>query len=315
MAVGSWQTMTDLPRHSASILRPADKTILVLSGLSGAGKTTAARALEDLGFFVVDNLPPDLMEPLIALGAQAAGRDRFAFVIDAREARFLDGFPDTWERLRQAGHRLLLVFLDCADDVLVRRFQETRRRHPLQSDQGSVTEAIQLERSLLRELSARADVMLDTRTFNAHQLKSLIEERFGDTRAAFALNLMSFGFKHGLPTELDLCLDVRFLQNPFFVADLRPLTGKDPRVSAYVLDQPDAQSFLDRALPMLTFLAPRFARAGKPFATVAIGCTGGKHRSVATVERLAQLLPAALAAEPDAAPVNVRVRHRDVERE
>jgi RNase adapter protein RapZ len=308
--------MTTTVHHSGSILRAAsEKTILVLSGMAGAGKTTAARALEDLGFFVVDNLPPELMEPLVALGAQAAGRDRFAFVIDAREASFLATFPATWERLRSAGHRLLLVFLDCADDVLVRRFQETRRRHPLQTEESSVTEALQLERRLLREVASLADVNVDTRTFNVHQLKSLIEERFGDKRASFVLNIMSFGFKHGTPTDLDMCLDVRFLQNPYFVPELRSLTGKDPQVADYVHRQPDAAGFLEHAASLFSFVAPRMAKSGKPFATFAVGCTGGKHRSVAMVEQLAVRLSSTLTADASATSITIRVRHRDMERE
>lgn len=288
------------------------KQIVVVSGLSGAGKTTAARALEDLGFFVVDNLPPQLIEPLIAFADSAAGegRRRLAFVIDAREAAFLREFPATWERLESSGHRLLLLFLDCADDVLVRRFQETRRRHPLdKSDKGGgIVAAIAAERVLLAEMRARADHVIETRSLSVHELKALVIDRFGDEgRTGLTVTLTSFGFKHGLPADLDMCFDARFLPNPFFVDALRKKTGLDADVANYVLGQPDALPFLDKVCDLVAFLIPRFAAEGKSYATVALGCTGGRHRSVALVE--------AGVARLRAQGFDVKVRHRDVERE
>ncbi len=293
------------------------KQIVVLTGLSGAGKTTAARALEDLGFFVVDNLPPQLIEPLIAFADSAAGegRKRLAFVIDAREVAFLREFPTTWERLQASGHRLLLLFLDCADDVLVRRFQETRRRHPLdntdkaenQSGIGTgLLAAINAERELLSEMRARADHVIETRALSVHELKGLVIERFGDERSGLTITLTSFGFKHGLPTDLDMCFDARFLPNPYFVDALRSRSGLDADVAAYVLGQPDAAVFLDKVCDLVAFLIPRFVAEGKSYATVAIGCTGGRHRSVALVEAGVAVLRGL--------GFDVKVRHRDVGR-
>ncbi len=296
----------------------APKQIVVLTGLSGAGKTTAARALEDLGFFVVDNLPPQLIEPLIAFADSAAGegRKRLAFVVDAREATFLRDFPATWTRLQASGHRLLLLFLDCADDVLVRRFQETRRRHPLEGKgDGAASQlpgetglfsAIARERQLLEEMKSRADHIIDTKALSVHELKRLVVERFGDEKTGLTVTLLSFGFKHGLPADLDLCFDARFLPNPYFVDALRPKTGLEPAVADYVLQQPDAAPFLDKLCDLVAFLIPRFAAEGKSYATVAIGCTGGKHRSVALVEAAVLRLRAQ--------GFDVKVRHRDVEK-
>jgi RNase adapter protein RapZ len=277
--------------------------------MAGAGKSTSARVLEDLGFFVVDNLPPPLIEPLLQLGTGAAHRERFAFVVDVRDANSLDAFPSTWDRLRAAGHRMLLVFLDCTDDVLVRRFKETRRLHPLETPTDpDVRRAITAERTLLAELRATADVVLDTQDFNVHDLKRVVTERFSDSGRAFAVVIESFGFKYGIPVELDLCFDVRFLPNPFFVEALRPLTGLDAPVAEFVSAQTDTGAFVQHALDMLLFLAPRYEREGKPYVTVAVGCTGGKHRSTAVAELLATALRGA-------GDVDVRVRHRDVGRE
>jgi UPF0042 nucleotide-binding protein len=290
----------------------SSKQIVVVSGLAGAGKTTAARALEDLGYFVVDNLPPSLIETLISLAGD--GRPKLAFVVDAREARFLAAFPETWTRLQRAGHRLLLLFLDCADDVLVRRFQETRRRHPLDfSDENTsplgdsgLLNAIARERALLDDVKGEADAIIDTRSLSVHDLKRIVVERFGDTEVQLQATLMSFGFKRGLPAELDLCFDARFLPNPYFVEDLRAGTGLDAHVRDFVLKQPDAAPFLDKVVDLVAFLLPRFATEGKSYATVAIGCTGGRHRSVALVE--------AAVARLRASGLEVGARHRDLDR-
>ena len=295
----------------------AQKQIVVLTGLSGAGKTTAARALEDLGFVVVDNLPPQLIEPLISFADTAAGegRQRLAFVVDAREAGFLRDFPATWTRLQESGHRLLLLFLDCTDETLVRRFQETRRRHPLepkgdaaasQIGESGLFSAIAKERELLDEMKVRADHIIDTRNLSVHELKRLVVERFGDADSGLTVTLTSFGFKHGLPTDLDLCFDARFLPNPYFVDELRPKTGVDAAVADYVLTQPDAKTFLAKVCDLVAFLIPRFAAEGKSYATVAVGCTGGKHRSVALVEAAVQ--------ELRLQGFDVKVRHRDIDK-
>jgi RNase adapter protein RapZ len=310
---------------STSGLAVAEKQIVLLSGLAGAGKTTAARALEDLGFFVVDNLPPQLIETLIHLADTAGGGGgdgvkRLAFVADAREQAFLQGFPETWARLRASGHKLLLVFLECTDDVLVKRFQETRRRHPLDVAEESgkvqrsggggggagILAAIQQERRLLDEVKALADHIIDTGALSVHDLKRLVIERFGDVSPGLAVTVTSFGFKHGLPVDLDMCFDARFLLNPYFVEELRPQTGLDEPVRRYVLAQPDAAPYLDRIVDLVAFLIPRFAAEGKSYATVAIGCTGGRHRSPALTEEVVKRL--------QGAGFDVRARHRDVER-
>lgn len=270
----------------------ASKRIVVISGMAGAGKSTAARALEDLGFFVIDNLPPQLIETLLNLSDSSGGElRRIALVIDAREARFLSDFGPTWDRLKQADHDMSLLFLDCTDDVLLRRFKETRRRHPLDEGDG-VRAGIERERTLLRDLMQRADEIVQTQELTVHDLKRRVTDRYAneDDARGQSLTVMSFGFKHGLPPELDLCFDVRFLPNPYFVENLRPLTGLDAPVSEFVLAQPDASGFLDKVADLVEYLLPRFRHEGKAYVTVAIGCTGGQHRSVALTEQLAKRL-------------------------
>ncbi len=295
----------------------ATKHVIVVSGLAGAGKTTAARALEDLGYFVVDNLPPRLIEPLITM-AHSGERSHFAFVVDAREAAFLSDFPSTWLRLTELADqgaiaRPQLLFFDCDDDHLVRRFQETRRKHPLDGGghdshvgDSALYSAIAAERALLDDIKSRADSIIDTRALSVHDLRRLMHERFGGQKDKLLVTLMSFGFKYGLPADLDLAFDARFLPNPFFVEALRPLTGLDERVAAYVFAAPDASAYLDKIVDVTTFVVPRFAAEGKSYATVAIGCTGGKHRSVALVEAGVVALRAR--------GIEVRARHRDAQR-
>jgi UPF0042 nucleotide-binding protein len=285
----------------------ATKQILVLTGLAGAGKSTAAKALEDVGFFVVDNLPPRLIGTLVELADSSGGElRRMVFVVDAREARFLADFGDAWDALKGSGHDMRLVFLDCDDDVLVRRFKETRRRHPLDEGDG-ISAAIQRERGLLVEMRHRADDIIRTGDLSPHDLKRKISERYSSEEApASQLTLLSFGFKHGLPPELDLCFDARFLPNPYFIEALRKQTGLDDAVYQHVLEQADSATFLDRIEDLVTFLLPRFHHEGKSYVTVAIGCTGGRHRSVSLARALGERL--------SAAGVEHKVVHRDVEK-
>jgi len=280
--------------------------VVVVSGLAGAGKSTAARALEDLGYFTVDNLPAALMDRLINLADTSGGEvSRVALVVDAREGRFLAPFPEKFKALRAQGVNITLIFLEAKDDVLTRRFSETRRRHPLAPAGGTVAEGIAREREVLAPLRDLADQVIDTGGHSVHQLKQLVIERFGQPGPrTLTATLLSFGFKHGLPNELDLCADVRFLPNPYFVEELRPLTGLEAPVSAYVLERPAAQEFVTRYTELLEFLLPAYAAEGKHYLTIGIGCTGGQHRSVAISQEIARRL--------QEKGFNVRVQHREI---
>lgn len=259
------------------------KTILVITGMSGSGKSTAVRALEDAGWVCIDNLPAPLLLKVAELGV---GQDRLAFVVDVREGQYLHEAPLALEELRRAGHRLEVLFLDASDEALVRRYSETRRRHPLGGAEG-VQEGIARERRALAALRERSEHVLDTSSLTVHELRRQLTGRFAqDAKAGLALTIMSFGFKYGVPSNADLVFDVRFLPNPFFIPELKPLTGKDPRVSAFVTSHGDAGEFLDKATDLLDFLVPRYQREGKAYLTVAVGCTGGKHRSVAIAKAL-----------------------------
>ncbi|MGZ6123415.1 MAG: RNase adapter RapZ [Myxococcales bacterium] len=281
--------------------------IVLVTGLSGAGKSTATKALEDLGFFCIDNLPVMLLPKLLELVSHGASDEvqRIAIVVDAREGRFLDSTPAALEEVRQEGHQLEVMFLDCADDALIRRFSETRRRHPL-SD-GSVQEGIALERRMLGQLRALADHVVDTTRMNVHELRDTVIARFGGPGQDDKLNvtLLSFGFRNGIPPASDLVFDVRFLPNPYFVEGLKPHPGTDPRVSQWVLERTQTQEFLSRLESLLLFLIPQYRAEGKSYLTVSIGCTGGRHRSVALAEELGRRL-----AEKHRA--SVKVTHRDV---
>jgi UPF0042 nucleotide-binding protein len=284
-------------------------SVVILTGVSGSGKTTALRALEDAGFYCVDNLPVVFLEKLLELSGHTAGEvSRIALVVDAREPRFLADAPGAIEQVRRKGHDVQVLFFDASDEALVRRYSETRRRHPLAGEGGTVPDGIAAERRALAALKAIADEVIDTTTLNVHELKRLVTRRLvaGEV-VRLGVTLVSFGFRFGIPTHADMVLDVRFLPNPFFVPELKPHPGTDPRVAAFVLGQPDAKAFLDRLVEMLGFLMPRFRAEGKSYLTIAIGCTGGKHRSVAVAGALAERLEAA--GQP------VRLWHRDVEKE
>jgi len=287
----------------------AGSQVLILTGVSGSGKSTALRALEDAGFYCVDNLPIPFLDKLLELSAHTAGEvSRIALGVDAREGRFLAEAPRIIEEVRQKGSDVQVLFLDASDEALVRRYSETRRRHPLAGEGGTVPDGIAAERRALAALKAMADEVIDTTTLNVHELKRLVTRRFVAGEAGrLGVTLVSFGFRLGLPAHADMVLDVRFLPNPYFVPELKAFPGTDPRVAAFVLGQPDAKAFLARLVDLLGFLLPRYRAEGKSYLTLAIGCTGGKRRSVAMAGALAERL------EQGGQPV--RLWHRDVEKE
>lgn len=294
---------------TSSPVPPTGPQVVILTGVSGSGKSTALRALEDAGFYCVDNLPIVFLEKLLELSGHTAGEvSRIALVVDAREGRFLGDAPRVIQDVRQQGSDVQVLFLDASDDSLVRRYSETRRRHPLAGDGGSVPDGIAAERRALADLKAIADEVIDTTTLNVHELKRLVSRRFvAGGGARLGVTVVSFGFRFGIPTHADMVLDVRFLPNPYFIPELRPFPGTDPRVADFVLGQPDAKAFLERIVDLFGFLVPRYRTEGKSYLTIAIGCTGGKHRSVALAGALAERLETA--GQP------VRLWHRDVEKE
>ncbi|MCM2264984.1 MAG: RNase adapter RapZ [Desulfuromonadales bacterium] len=282
------------------------RRLVVLTGLSGSGKSTGARALEDAGFFVVDNLPLPLLPDFLALTDR--GYRHVAVVVDARSRDFLSGAQLILADLKNSGTSLEVLFFEAADEELVRRFSETRRRHPLVQQEG-IAGAIRQERELMAELKRAATVILDSSETNVHQLRQkVLTVVFGPEQETnrLAVQLVSFGYRYGLPLEADLVFDVRFLDNPHFVPELRPLTGRDPQVSHFVLSQPDCQEFIERVKDLLFFQVPRCLKEGKSALTIAVGCTGGRHRSVAVVEELRPYLLGTGCA--------VEVIHRDADR-
>lgn len=282
--------------------------VLIVTGMSGAGRSTAADALEDLGWYVVDNLPPQMLRPLLDLTALAASAlPRVAVVVDVRGRDLFSELPEITRALRR-GRPVRVMFLDASDDVLVRRFEAVRRPHPLQDD-GTILDGIRLERERLAAVRESADVIIDTSGFNIHQLATRVIDLFAAEGAArHTVTLMSFGFKYGLPPDADLVADMRFLPNPFWSDDLRPLTGEDERVRDFVLSQQGAAEFLDAYTASLVPVLDGYQRENKSHSVVAIGCTGGKHRSVVMARELA----ARLTSLPGVA---VRVKHRDLGRE
>ena len=296
----------------ADVSTPAQAEVVVVTGLSGAGRSTALRALEDLGFFCVDNLPTLLVEQTVA-SCERGGMRRLALGIDVRVRSFLQGAGEALQLLAASGRTLHIVFLDASDEALLRRYSSTRRPHPLSTVEpagpaGAVLEGIRIERERLAPLRALASRVLDTTRLSVHELRRRIVADFGPGAGRgerMRTRLLSFGFKYGVPVDADLILDVRFIENPYFVDDLRPLSGLDAPVSQFVLDKPDAQGFLDRAMALLEFLLPRYEAEGKSYLTVAVGCTGGRHRSVAMAERIAEELRRRLVVEVD-------VSHRDI---
>jgi RNase adapter protein RapZ len=283
------------------------KRIVVLTGMSGSGKSTAIRALEDAGYFCIDNLPVLLVPRLTELAELGGSATRLGLVIDAREGTMLLEAPRVLADLRREGHQVAVLFLDASDESLQRRFSETRRRHPL-APEGTVAEGLRRERQMLHELRLMADQVIDTSALTVHDLKRDVQGRFAEEgQGEPNLTLLSFGYRYGVPPQADLMLDLRFLPNPYFVPELKGLTGLDKRVSRYVLQADGALEFLDRVQSLCEFLFPRYQREGKAYLTVALGCTGGKHRSVALAEELLRRLGAAFP--------RIRTQHRDMEKE
>jgi UPF0042 nucleotide-binding protein len=278
--------------------------LTVISGLSGGGKSTALHALEDLGFYCVDNCPIPLLPELVELVKKSEEGRSIAVCVDAREARYLASFPDVCAKLEQAGHRVEVLFVEAARDVLVRRYAETRRMHPM----GELPDAIDRELEALVGIRTRATAIIDTSTLTGRQLRQLIRDRYG-LGGSLRVVLQSFAFKTGVPSEADMVLDTRFLVNPNDHEQFRPLSGLSEPVARFVLDQPDAAKFLDLAEALVRFTVPRSAAEGRSYLTIALGCTGGRHRSVALVEALKQRLASAPLGDP---PVRIVVRHRDV---
>jgi RNase adapter protein RapZ len=283
--------------------------VVLISGLSGAGRSTAAKVLEDLGWFVVDNLPPALIATMVDLGARARGEiTRIAVVMDVRSRAFTTDLTAVIKDLDGKGYPPRLIFLEASDAVLVRRFEQVRRSHPLQGS-GRLVDGITAERDLLRPLREAADLVVDTSTTSVPTLRATLERTFGaDYPHHTRVTLVSFGYKFGLPMDSDLVVDVRFLPNPFWIPELRDQTGRDEPVRAYVLSQDGAVEFIDRYLDLLGLVAGGYRREGKHYLTVSVGCTGGKHRSVAISEEIARRLA-------DNPGMTVSVAHRDLGRE
>ena len=279
---------------------------IVITGLSGAGRSQAADILEDLGWFVIDNLPPALI-PKVSELASSPGSDISRVVLVVGTGRYHDEVLPALESLEHPGTRLRIVFFEASTDVLVRRYESTRRRHPLAVER-SLAEAIEAERDLLQPVKERADVVVDTSDFNVHQLRDRVLDLFADEHPEVGMQttVTSFGYKHGLPLDTDLVIDCRFLPNPHWVEELRPLTGLDEAVRRYVLDQEISGAFLDELTSLLELLLPAYVTEGKSYLTLALGCTGGRHRSVAIAEEIAARLR-----DRGFAP---KVTHRDIAR-
>ena len=281
--------------------------IVFVSGLSGSGKTTAMAALEDLSFYCVDNLPVQLVAQFLTLCTTASTSiERIALALDAREKAFLENFPEVVAELRSGGAVVEVIFLDCSNEVLERRYRETRRVHPL-SPGGSVLEGIERERTLLDQVVGMAELSVDTTTMNVHQLKDTIVRHVqGGAGRNTVVNVVSFGYRHGTPAAVELLFDVRFLPNPYFEQELRQGTGLDEAVARHVLESGRGRAFFERLEGFVRYLLPFYDQEGKAYLTIGVGCTGGRHRSVATAEAIAARL------RGDGREVNVS--HRDVER-
>ena len=287
--------------------QPKSIDLILVTGMSGAGRSTATRALEDMGWFVVDNLPPNLMSDVVEYVSARAVSNKVAMVADVRGGKLFEELQGSLKKIEDAGHDLRVLFLEAGDEALVRRYESSRRPHPLQRD-DNILSAVQRERALLGDLRAESDLVIDTTNLNVHELRRAVEAAFSiDDHVALHATVMSFGFKYGLPVDADLVADMRFLPNPYWDPELKELTGLDAAVNDYVLDQPEAKAFLDNYANLVSLVEDGYLREGKRFVTIAMGCTGGKHRSVAMAENLAARLVKN--------GVEVRVVHRDLGRE
>ena len=306
---GTRRSRQSITRRAAPVAAAPRGTrrLVILTGLSGAGKTQAIRALEDLGYFCVDNLPSALIPTMAELASRAdTGLEKVAIVADVREGGFLKEFPRVFRRLKaMPGINPRLIFLEATPSTLMRRFSETRRPHPLAPDR-SVAEGITEERAKMNAIRAMADLIIDTSNLTVHELRDVFMRMSRDAgaRAAMVVNLVSFGYKHGVPMDADLVFDVRCLPNPHFVDTLRPLTGRDRAVVRYMRRYASTREFIDRLTSFLRFALPQYVQEGKTYLTVAIGCTGGRHRSVMLAEELKRTLH-------DVKGISVRVKHRD----
>lgn len=286
--------------------------LIIISGMSGAGKAVAAKAFEDLGYTVVDNMPPVLLPELVDKCLQAGDQppaNRLAVVVDTRSGPFFSGWEPAFALVQQHGVKPTILFLDAADNVLVQRFKETRRKHPLYDEHGGILGSLRAERSLLENLRENADIVIDTTDTDVPKLRSVLAAEFGqtdDTRPALTITVASFGFKHGLPLDADLVFDVRFLINPHYVDALRPYDGRNMEVDSYVMSDPDSLPYLNKLFDLMEFSVPQYIEEGKAYLTVAIGCTGGRHRSVAVAERLGAHLKNL--------GYRVLIQHRDVDK-
>ena len=297
--------MSASPPSRAAVSAAVPESLVVVTGLSGSGKSWVNKCLEDMGYFCVDNLPLDLLEPLID---QVTGKKLVGIILDVRNPDFVHRFPEILARLRRRVPGTRLLFLDATEESLIRRFSETRRPHPL-SGRSSLLEALRREREMLEEVRAVADVVVDTSSMTVHELRSFLQKTFAAApeSAGMIVSATSFGYKFGTPHDVDLLFDVRFLANPHFVPELKGKTGTDPAVAAYIEKDPETPAFMERLVAFLDYLMPRFENEGKSYLSIGVGCTGGKHRSVYVAEQLAARL------QERGYPV--RVSHRDATRE
>jgi UPF0042 nucleotide-binding protein len=282
--------------------------VTIITGMSGAGRSEAAHVLEDLGYFVIDNLPPMLIGKVAELARTAEKPMRYALVVDVRSGDFLHDLDGAIEELRRNGARTRVLFLDASDVVLVRRYEASRRRHPL-SDTDRVSDGIARERTLLEPLKGESDLIVDTSNLNVHELRDRLRELFAEPAAdaGMQVNVVSFGYKHGLPLDVDLVFDCRFLPNPHWVDELRPLSGRDASVRDYVLAQAGTDAFLGQLDALLALTLPGYEREGKAYLSIGVGCTGGRHRSVVVAEELGERLRRH--------GYHATVHHRDVSRD